>query len=163
MTDAALAFGSNLGDSQGMIQRAIHALDMMRAIDVVAVSSFYRTQPWGVEAQPDFINASAIVKTSFSPEELLTACKDLERALGRVPGERWGPRLIDIDVLWIEGVVRQTDNLTVPHPRMTQRAFVLVPLLEIAPDLVVDNRTIEEWVASLGKDRDGIQRLSRYR
>lgn len=148
LRQAALAFGSNLGDSAGMIGRAIEALGAMDRLSVTARSSLYATPPWGVEDQPDFVNACALVETDLEAIELLTACKDLEVALGREPGARWGPRLIDIDVLWMEGVALTSERLTLPHPRMTERAFVLVPLAEIAPDLVVAGRAVREWAGS---------------
>ena len=160
MTEAALAFGSNLGDSRAMIERAIAALDAMPAIMVTKVSSFYRTPPWGVEDQPDFVNACALIETVYSPEALLAACKDLEIALGRADAARWGPRLIDIDVLWVEGAVRNTETLTLPHPRMTARVFVLVPLSEIAPDLEVGEVSVRAHLARLPHaDRRAVERL----
>ena len=159
MTEAALAFGSNLGDSRAMIERAIAALQAMPAISVEKVSSFYATPPWGVENQPDFVNACALIDTDYSPEDLLTACKDLEVALGREDAARWGPRLIDIDVLWMAGEVRETDRLRLPHPRMTARAFVLVPLSEIAPSLEVSGQSVADWTAQLGADAEAIRRL----
>ncbi|QYJ01865.1 2-amino-4-hydroxy-6-hydroxymethyldihydropteridine diphosphokinase [Thalassovita mediterranea] len=157
MTRAALAFGSNLGDSAGMIGRAIDALDEMVDVSVTARSSLYATPPWGVEDQPDFVNACALVETDLAPLDLLSACKDLEVALGRVPGERWGPRLIDIDVLWMDSVSLESEHLTLPHPRMTERAFVLVPLAEIAPELVVGGRAVADWCADL--ESSGIRRI----
>ena len=157
VTRSALAFGSNLGDSAGMIGRAIDALDAMVGVSVTARSSLYATPPWGVEDQPDFVNACALVETDLPPLELLSACKDLEVALGRVPGERWGPRLIDLDVLWMDGVSLESERLTLPHPRMTERAFVLVPLAEIAPELVVGGRSVVGWCADL--ESSGIRRM----
>lgn len=158
VTRSALAFGSNLGDSAGMIGRAIAALDAMVDVSVTTRSSFYATPPWGVENQPDFVNACALVETDLEPLDLLTACKDLEVALGRVPGERWGPRLIDIDVLWMDEVSLESERLTLPHPRMTERAFVLVPLAEIAPELVVGVRSVAEWASSF--EAGGIRKLT---
>ena len=158
MTRSALAFGSNLGDSAGMIGRAMDALDAMIDVSVRARSSLYATPPWGVEEQPDFVNACALVETDLAPLDLLTACKDLEVALGRVPGERWGPRLIDIDVLLMEGVVLDSERLTLPHPRMTERAFVLVPLAEIAPELVVGGQRVADWASSI--EAGGIRKLT---
>lgn len=157
VTSAALAFGSNLGESAGMIGRAIDALDAMLDVSVTARSSLYATPPWGVEDQPDFVNACALVETCLAPLDLLTACKDLEVALGRVPGERWGPRLIDIDVLWMDGVSLESERLTLPHPRMTERAFVLVPMAEMAPNLVVGGRSAADWAADL--ESSGIRRM----
>lgn len=157
MTEAALAFGSNLGDSADMIRRAVAALDMIDGLSVTRVSALYATPPWGVEDQPDFVNACALVETSLPPLELLDACKDLEVALGRMPGERWGPRLLDIDLLWVQDVELDSERLTLPHPRMTARAFVLVPLSEIAPDLVIDGRAVSDWVSRV--DVSGVKRL----
>ena len=157
MAEAALAFGSNLGDSRAMIGRAIAVLDAMSGVSVTRVSSLYSTPPWGVEDQPDFVNACALVETALSPEDLLAACKDLERALGRAPAVRWGPRLIDIDLLWMAGEVRDSERLTLPHPRMTERAFVLVPLAEIAPDLEIGGKAVSVWRGELRNTR--IQRL----
>lgn len=149
MTEAALAFGSNLGDSTAMIRRALDTLGAMEQIVVTRRSSLYATPPWGIEDQPDFVNACALIETTFEPLELLAACKDLEVALGRVPGERWGPRLIDIDVLWMEGLRLESERLTLPHPRMTERAFVLVPLAEIAPALDVGGKAVADWVGEV--------------
>ena len=149
MTEAALAFGSNLGDSRAMIARAIAALDAMEAVSVTRVSSLYRTPPWGLEDQPDFVNACALVETDYAPEDLLAACKDLEKALGREDAVRWGPRLIDIDLLWMDGVEMESETLTLPHPRMCERAFVLVPLAEIAPALEVGGEPVREHLARL--------------
>ena len=158
MKEAALAFGSNLGDSRAMIERAIAVLGEMEAIRVTRVSSFYRTPPWGVEDQPDFINACALVETSYSPEALLAACKDLEKALGREDSARWGPRLIDVDLLWMAGETRDTAILTLPHPRLAERAFVLVPLAEIAPDLEIGGESVRVHLGRLA-DREGIAPL----
>ncbi|RIJ31788.1 2-amino-4-hydroxy-6-hydroxymethyldihydropteridine diphosphokinase [Henriciella algicola] len=157
VTRSALAFGSNLGDSAGMIGRAIGALDAMVDVSVTTRSSLYATPPWGVEDQPDFVNACALVETDLAPLDLLSACKDLEVALGRVPGERWGPRLIDIDVLWMGGVALESERLTLPHPRITERAFVLVPLAEIAPELVVGGRAVADWAGVV--EAGGIRKL----
>lgn len=157
MAEAALAFGSNLGNSRAMIGRAMAVLDAMHGVSVTRVSSPYSTPPWGVEDQPDFVNACALVETALSPEDLLAACKDLELALGREPAVRWGPRLIDIDLLWMAGEVRDSERLTLPHPRMTERAFVLVPLAEIAPDLEIGGKAVSVWRGELGET--GIERL----
>ncbi|RIJ30322.1 2-amino-4-hydroxy-6-hydroxymethyldihydropteridine diphosphokinase [Henriciella mobilis] len=157
MKEAALAFGSNLGDSRAMIERAIAVLGEMAAVRVTRVSSFYRTPPWGVDDQPDFINACALVETSYSPEALLAACKDLEKALGREEATRWGPRLIDVDVLWMAGETRDTATLSLPHPRLTERAFVLVPLAEIGPNLEIGGARVQAHLARLkADDRDAV-------
>ncbi|WP_084399500.1 2-amino-4-hydroxy-6-hydroxymethyldihydropteridine diphosphokinase [Henriciella aquimarina] len=149
MAEAALAFGSNLGDSRAMIAHAMAVLDEMRGVSITRTSSFWRTPPWGVEDQPDFVNACALVATDLSPEALLTACKDLEKALGREEAVRWGPRLIDIDLLWMAGETRDSGALTLPHPRMTERAFVLVPLAEIAPALEIGGKSVRVHLDAL--------------
>jgi 2-amino-4-hydroxy-6-hydroxymethyldihydropteridine diphosphokinase len=144
MRRAALGFGSNLGDRTGMIQAAIAALQDRPDIEVISVSPAYSTPPWGLEDQPDFINSCAVIETSLEPEALLGICKGVEKALGRRAGVRWGPRLIDIDVLWMDGVALNLPTLALPHPRMLERAFVLVPLAQIMPDLRIEGRTIKE-------------------
>lgn len=159
MPEAALAFGSNLGDSRMMIERAVTALDTMQAITVMRISSFYRTPPWGVEDQPDFVNACALIDTCYSPEDLLVACKDLEKALGREEAVRWGPRLIDIDVLWMGGETRDSETLTLPHPRMTERAFVLVPLVEIAPDIEIGGMSVQGHLEGLSDEASQVEKL----
>lgn len=126
-------------------------------IRLLARSSLYRTPPWGPVPQPEFVNACAVVRTDLSARDLLLAAQDVERALGRVPGERWGPRALDIDLLDYDGIALQEPGLTLPHPRLHERAFVLVPLAEIAPDRVVARRRVTEWLE--GVDATGIRRL----
>jgi 2-amino-4-hydroxy-6-hydroxymethyldihydropteridine diphosphokinase len=122
-----------------------------------AVSGFYRTPPWGPVPQPDYVNACAVAETALPPRDLLRLTQAIERELGRVPGPRWGPRAIDIDILDYAGQAIDEPGLTLPHPRLTERAFVLVPLAEVAPDLVIGRRTIRDWAARA--DRTGIERL----
>ncbi|MEM5515736.1 2-amino-4-hydroxy-6-hydroxymethyldihydropteridine diphosphokinase [Henriciella sp. AS95] len=152
MTRVALALGANLGDAAGNVSLALLKLDDADGLTLIKSSRLYRTPPWGVEDQPDFINACALFETQLSPEALLALCKGLETEMGRVPGERWGPRLMDIDLLWMEGETRASEGLTLPHPRMTERAFVLVPLGEIAPDLVIDGTSVAGHVGALSDD-----------
>lgn len=152
MARAALALGANLGDAAGNVSLALLKLDDAEGLTLIRSSKLYRTPPWGIEDQPDFINACALFETDLSPEKLLEVCKGLETAMGRVPGERWGPRLIDIDLLWMEGEARESETLTLPHPRMTGRAFVLVPLAEIAPDLVIDGTSVAGHVEALSEE-----------
>jgi 2-amino-4-hydroxy-6-hydroxymethyldihydropteridine diphosphokinase len=133
-TDTYLAFGSNLGNREANIRMAIGRLTPLVRVD--AVSSLYETPPMGVEDQPAFLNAVACVTTGLTPPALLRYVKTLEEEIGRRPGPRWGPRPIDIDILLMGDQVVDTDALTLPHPRLAERAFVLVPLAELAPDLV---------------------------
>lgn len=151
---AYLGLGGNLGDPAAAMGAALRALDATASCSVAAVSSLYRTPPWGKPDQPDFLNAVAAVDTSLTARVLLDLCLEIERGLKRVRAERWGPRLIDIDVL-LHGDTRvDEDGLQVPHPRMLDRAFVMVPLAEIAPDLSLAGRTAADHATGL--DRAGI-------
>ena len=123
----------------------------------MAVSSLYRTPPWGKTDQPDFLNAAAEVLTGHTPRELLDLCLEAERRLKRVRKERWGPRLIDIDVLVFGDRSVHESGLEIPHPRMLERAFVLAPLAEIAPDFLAEGRPLSDHLADV--DMTGIERL----
>ncbi len=154
---AYLGLGGNLGDPQAAMATALAMLDAADGIAVVRVSSLYRTPPWGLIDQPDFLNAVAEVETGLSPRRLLAACLDAELALKRVRTERWGPRAIDLDVLIYGDLAIHEDGLTIPHPRIAERAFVLVPLLEISPALAMDGQPLSHALTSL--DTGGIVRL----
>ena len=129
-----LSLGSNRGDRTGTIRNAIELLQHS-GVEEVRVSSFYRTQPVGFTAQAWFINCVAEIQTDLMPMRLLDTCKAVERALGRRPGVAKGPRPIDIDILFYEDLLIRSPHLTVPHPRLAERRFVLVPLKELAPHL----------------------------
>jgi 2-amino-4-hydroxy-6-hydroxymethyldihydropteridine diphosphokinase len=135
---ALIGLGGNLGDVRSRLEAAIVALDAVPGIRVTARSRFYRTPPWGPVAQPDFVNAAVAVDTSLDAHALLDALLATERAFGRVrDGERWGPRTLDLDLLAYGDAVVADDRLTVPHPRIAERAFVLLPLADIAPEAVL--------------------------
>ncbi|HWI53519.1 MAG TPA: 2-amino-4-hydroxy-6-hydroxymethyldihydropteridine diphosphokinase [Symbiobacteriaceae bacterium] len=134
MVTAYLSLGSNLGDRLGYLTAAVQRLRAPHT-EVTRTSSIYETAPWGKTDQPAFLNMAAAVETKLDPYELLRHIFSVEQALGRVRLERWGPRTVDIDLLLYGQERLATADLQVPHPRMTERAFVLVPLLEIAPDL----------------------------
>jgi 2-amino-4-hydroxy-6-hydroxymethyldihydropteridine diphosphokinase len=152
-----LSLGGNLGDPAQSMGAALRILDADDSTRVVAVSSLYRTPPWGKLDQPDFLNAAAEISTTLAPHALLELCLDAERKLKRVREERWGPRLIDIDILvYGERIIHET-GLEVPHPRMLERAFVLAPLAEIAPGLAVGGRSVAERLNAV--DAAGIERL----
>lgn len=134
MTTAYLSLGANLGDRLSQLAEAVRRLNAPH-IRVTAVSSVYETAPWGKTDQPAFLNIAAAVETELAPDALLRHIMHVERELGRVRHERWGPRTIDIDILLYGSEQIHTEDLDVPHPRMAERAFVLVPLLEVAPHL----------------------------
>ena len=137
-----LGLGSNEGDRLATLERARAELED-RGVAVVASSSVYETAPQGdVLDQPDFLNACVAVETDLGPEDLLDACKDVERALGREPGgRRHGPRPIDVDVLLLGDTIYRSDRLTLPHPEVSARRFVLEPLLELDPELALPDGT----------------------
>lgn len=138
MKTAFLALGSNLGDRRSHLAEALQRLQSNDNVLVARVSSVYETSPVGVVDQPDFLNLVAEIRTRLKPENLLAHALAVEALLGRVRRERWGPRTLDIDLLWFNGEIMTTPTLTLPHPRWAERAFVVVPLAEIAPDLLVD-------------------------
>ncbi|MHD0398597.1 2-amino-4-hydroxy-6-hydroxymethyldihydropteridine diphosphokinase [Staphylococcus simulans] len=136
MTDVFLGLGSNVGDRENQLKEAIRLLDEQPGIQVVKVSSFYETEPVGYVDQPDFLNLCVEIQTELSPKAVLESGLGIEQQLHRVRKERWGPRTLDIDILLYGDQIIEEEDLTVPHPRMTERAFVLIPLQEIAPNKV---------------------------
>ncbi len=138
---AYLGLGANLGDRAGSIHRATEELDALPGLEVSHVSSLYETAPVGVVNQPEFLNAVIEVQTSLGPEDLLAVILHLEKKMGRTRNERWGPRVIDIDVLLYGNQKIDVPGLTVPHPRLRERAFALVPLAEIAANLHLPGET----------------------
>jgi 2-amino-4-hydroxy-6-hydroxymethyldihydropteridine diphosphokinase len=152
-----LSLGGNLGEPAKAMAAALRLLDADPETSVVAVSSLYRTPPWGKTDQPDFLNAAAEIRTKRSPRGLLDLCLDAERKLKRVREERWGPRLIDMDILAFGDRAIDEAGLIVPHPRMLERAFVLVPLAEIAPYFRIGTISVADHLARL--DPAGIEKL----
>ncbi len=136
MTRAYLGLGSNLGDRLAHLQGAIDALAATSEVQVVAVSSVYETAPVGGPEQDDFLNAVVAIDTALGPHELLAAAMRIEQLEGRVREVRWGPRTLDVDVLLVGDERIDTPDLVVPHPRMHERAFVLRPLHDVAPERV---------------------------
>ena len=138
MIHAYVALGSNLGDSCQQLLDAMDALDRLPGSRLLARSGLYRTPPWGVLEQPPFINAVVLLESALTPYALLDELLAIERAAGRTrDGERWGPRTLDLDLLHVDGVALNDERLTLPHPRIAERAFVLLPLYELAPELVL--------------------------
>jgi len=159
VAEAFIALGGNVGDVRVTFDRAIARLCDGGAVQLTARSSDYRTPPWGVTDQPAFINAVIAVATPASPHALLTRMQACERALGRdrTRESRWGPRPIDLDLLAYDDVTLHDPDLTLPHPRLFERAFVLVPLAEIAADRVIAGIRIRDALARL--DAAGIEKL----
>lgn len=152
-----LALGTNLGHRTSNLRRAIEALPP--AVTVLAESPVYETPPWGFADQPHFLNMVIEGETRLAPLELLKFLKQLEGSLGRVPSVRFGPRLIDVDLLFYDDLILDTPELTLPHPRLQERAFVLVPLADLAPALVhpLLGKPISALLA--GVDAEGIVRF----
>jgi len=160
MAEAFLALGGNLGDVRATFTRAIAMLCGDSAVKLTARSSDYRTPPWGVTDQPAFLNAVIAVTTMLSPHALLARALDCERALGRdrTDERRWGPRPIDIDILAYDDVQLHDPDLTLPHPHLFERAFVLVPLAEIAPDRLIAGIRVRDALARV--DASGIEKVA---
>lgn len=156
---AWLALGGNVGDSRAILDRAVALLCDGDQVRLTARSADYRTPPWGVEDQAPFINLCIAVDTMLSPQDLLVRAHEVERALGRdrANEQRWGPRTADIDLIAYDTLEIDEGNLTLPHPRLFERAFVLVPLAEIAPDLRIGGIRIGDAAAKV--DAAGIEKL----
>lgn len=152
MTEAAIGLGSNLGDRAATIAAALGLLDGA-GVRVTARSSLYETAPWGDADQGPFLNACALVETALPPHALLARCLEIERTLGRARDKtrRWGPRVIDLDVLFFGDLTLAQDGLAIPHPKLFERAFVLTPLAEIAGDRVIGGRRIADAAAAVGR------------
>ncbi|MBB5754208.1 2-amino-4-hydroxy-6-hydroxymethyldihydropteridine diphosphokinase [Prosthecomicrobium pneumaticum] len=158
-TAAHLGLGSNLGDRAAALSAAVGDLRRAPGVSVTRVSSLYETPPWGPVPQGSYLNACIAIETTLPPRALLELCLAIERAHGRERRVRWGPRTLDIDVLAYGDRTVEAPDLHIPHPRLTERAFVLVPLAEIAPDLVIAGRTVADWRAVI--DTEGIHKLQK--
>ena len=150
-SDAFIALGSNIGDKTANINHAITSLTGHDDIRLLARSRDYRTPPWGKTDQDWFVNACIGVATSLSPHELLRRCLETELEMGRKRAEKWGPRLIDLDVLLHGDAVLSDAELILPHPHITARAFVLAPLADIAPDILIDGKSVLQWLEQIDK------------
>lgn len=161
MTSVYLSLGSNMGDRQSYLGQAIEALSQLPDTEMKTVSSLYETPAWGNTNQADFLNLACHLETDLEPLALLEWIHQIEADLGRVRHEKWGPRTIDIDILLFGQLEMDSEVLTIPHPFMTERAFVLVPLLEIAPNLIIPGkaRSVKDFLRLL--DRSEIALLGK--
>lgn len=152
-----LALGSNLGDRKANLRAARQSLPPL--VKVTAASPIYRTPPWGYEQQPEFFNQVLAGQTEASPTTLLAYLKQIEAKVGRKPTFRYGPRLVDLDIIFYDDLVLNEPGLTIPHPRVAERAFVLVPLADLAPDMrhPITGLQVQEMLEAVSTD--GIQRL----
>jgi 2-amino-4-hydroxy-6-hydroxymethyldihydropteridine diphosphokinase len=159
MSNALLGLGSNIGDGPANIDRAITFLSRSSDVRLLARSSHYCTPPWGMENQPAFTNACIEIETTLTPQALFQQSQRIEHTLGRnrTTEARWGPRIIDIDLLAYDDLILNATELTLPHPRLFERAFVLVPLAEIVPDRMIGGRRVRDAVRHI--DARGIGRL----
>ena len=159
MPEALIALGGNVGDVRATFDRTVAALCDGTEVRLLARSADYRTPPWGITDQPAFINCAIIVTTTLSPQALLARAQAVERAFGRDRAQerRWGPRTLDVDLIAYDDVTLNTPELTLPHPRLFERAFVLAPLAEIAPDRRIAGVRIGDALAQV--DRTGVEKL----
>jgi 2-amino-4-hydroxy-6-hydroxymethyldihydropteridine diphosphokinase len=159
VAQALLGIGGNVGDVRATLEKAVARFADGAEVKLIARSSDYRTPPWGLTEQSPFINSAIAVETTLSPDALLERAHEVEAALGRdrTKERRWGPRTIDIDLLTYDDLLLNEPELTLPHPRLFERAFVLVPLAEIVPDRMIAGRRIADAAAQI--DAAGIEKL----
>ena len=150
--DATIGLGSNIGDKADNIDLAIQLLTGDGAIRLVARSHKYRSAPWGVTDQDWFVNAAIAVATGLSARDLLHRCQRVENDMGRVRQMKWGPRLIDVDVLTFRNQIIREADLVVPHPLIAQRSFVLLPLRDVAPDTRIGGQSLDTMIEALGAE-----------
>lgn len=152
MPESLLGLGSNLGDREALLRAAVADLRAVDAVTVTAASPIYETAPWGPVPQDAYLNACIAVCTALSPNALLDACHAIENRHGRERDVRFGPRTLDIDILTYDDLEIDGPRIILPHPRVTVRAFVLVPLAAIAPELVIGGRPLGAWLAETGTE-----------
>ncbi|MNO25077.1 Bifunctional folate synthesis protein [compost metagenome] len=153
-SEAYIALGANLGDREGTLKEALNRLNQRAEIEVVRCSSVYETEPVGYLDQPQFLNMAAVLRTTLAPEALLHEMLDIENQLGRVRDVRYGPRTVDLDLLWVENQRFDTPDLTLPHPRMLERAFVLIPLDDVVPQNE-ESPGLRQFITAALQDIDG--------
>ncbi|GAA0861871.1 2-amino-4-hydroxy-6-hydroxymethyldihydropteridine diphosphokinase [Paraclostridium tenue] len=149
MNKSYLGLGTNIGDRLNYLNQALKILNSHSDIKVSKKSKVYETKAWGYTEQADFLNMCIEIETNLEPNDLLHVCQDVERKLNRERKIRWGPRTIDVDILFFNDIILQEENLEIPHPRIKERAFVLIPLIDLNNKLKIDNVSIDEYLKSL--------------
>ena len=155
MVKAFLSLGSNMGDRLEYLSKAIDKIAEIQGCNILNKSRVYETEPWGYENQEAFLNLCISIETSLSPYELLESLQTIELELDRVRKIHWGPRTIDIDILLFDDIICEDDKLTIPHPRMRERTFVLIPLYDIEKNLIIDGIKLEDLINKI--DTRGIK------
>lgn len=149
MNKSYLGLGTNIGDRLNYLNQALNILNSHSNIKISKKSKLYETKAWGYTEQADFLNMCVEIETDLDPNDLLHVCQDVEKKLNRERKIRWGPRTIDVDILLFNDIILQEENLEIPHPRIKERAFVLIPLIDLNDKLKIDNVSINEYLKSL--------------
>lgn len=158
MNKAYLGLGTNMGDRLDYINSACKILSNNNNIDITNKSKLYETKAWGYTDQADFLNLCLEIETSLDEYELLKVCQEVEQQLNRERIIRWGPRTIDVDILFFNDIILDNENLSLPHPRISERAFVLIPLMDLNQNLLIKDKVISEYLNSLtNEERDEVK------
>ena len=164
MTEAYLGLGSNIEPRMEYLKNAVKKLNAHQKIIIKDKSSVYITKPYGYQEQDDFLNAVVLIDTTLKAEELLKNILQIEKDMGRIREKEWGPRKIDIDILFYDQLQHKSDDLIIPHPEITKRAFVMIPLLEIAEpgQLIIAGKAIEVWLQELNYNSQDVKLYSKF-
>ncbi|MEW9080067.1 2-amino-4-hydroxy-6-hydroxymethyldihydropteridine diphosphokinase [Terrisporobacter glycolicus] len=161
MNKAYLGLGTNMGHREGYLRQACKTLQEHVKINISKISKVYETKAWGYTEQDDFLNICMEIETSLSSIELLEVCHAIEEMLNRERVIKWGPRTIDVDILFFNNIISNDERLTLPHPRIRERAFVLIPLMDLNKGLTIDNEPISYYLSKLSKEeRDEVKEVS---
>lgn len=152
MNRAYLGLGSNMGDRQSYLKQACKMLNKHEQISILKISKIYETKAWGYIQQEDFLNICVEVDTLLKPMELLEVCQQIEEKLNRVRTIRWGPRTIDVDILFFNHIISKDEKLILPHPRIKERAFVIIPLMDLNSNLIIEDKSIAYYFSELSEE-----------
>lgn len=161
MNKAYLGLGTNMGNREEYLRQACKTLQEHGKINILKISKIYETKAWGYTEQDDFLNICIEIETSLSAIELLEVCHTTEEMLNRVREIKWGPRTMDVDILFYNNIISDDESLTLPHPRIKERAFVLIPLMDLNKELIINNKPISYYLSKLSKEeRDEVKEVS---